>query len=211
MLIGPTLTLILPRISSPSTESRVAPGMQGATLSTSSSTSHARSLGTGTMNECSSSILLSSRCRCQCSAGQYLREVAPVIGRTMQVCRWFRPICRAFRGRGERGAVGRRPRGGCLSGGGPDRYGSHIRQPDPGLGRVPVRSPGQSGHADDRPSLRGSVELLVTIAPVRAKLWHPYPCEDLVGRQSGGEVVHEEVRRRDLPGASRARGKQGAA
>src|SRR5262249_48389809 len=86
MLIGPTLTLILPRISSPSTESRVAPGMHGATLSTSSSTSQARSLGTGTVNECSSSILLGSCRRCQCSAGQHPREVAPVVGAPVQVC-----------------------------------------------------------------------------------------------------------------------------
>src|ERR1700722_9002673 len=89
MLIGPTLTLIRPLIRSPSTESRVVPGMQGATLSTSSSTSQARFFGTGTVNECSSSISLSSRCRCQCSSGQYLREVAPVGGRPMQVCRVF--------------------------------------------------------------------------------------------------------------------------
>ena len=41
---------------SPSTESRVAPGIRGATRSTSSSTSHAWSTGTGTVNECSSSI-----------------------------------------------------------------------------------------------------------------------------------------------------------
>src|SRR6185437_407753 len=210
MLIGPTLTLILPRISSPSTESRVAPGMQGATLSTSSSTSQARSLGTGTVNECSSSISLSSRCltntpqcvprtlvrgthcRCQCSAGQYPREVAPVVGRTMQVCRWFRPIGRAFRRRGERGAVGLRPCGGCLSGGSPDRYGAHVREPDPGLGHMPVRSSGQSGHADDRPSLRGSVELLVTITPVRSEFAHPYPCQDLARRERRGQVVKEE-------------------
>ena len=56
MAIGPTFTLIRPLMLSPSTESREAPGMQGATLSTSSSTSHARSSGTGTVNECSSSI-----------------------------------------------------------------------------------------------------------------------------------------------------------
>ena len=35
---------------------RVAPGMQGSTRFTSISTSHARSSGTGTVNECSSSI-----------------------------------------------------------------------------------------------------------------------------------------------------------
>src|SRR5215469_11291872 len=193
MLIGPTLTLILPRISSPSTESREAPGMQGATLSTSSSTSQARSLGTGTVNECSSSISLSSRRRCQCSAGQYPREVTPVVGRTMQVCRWFSSIGRAHRRRGERGAVGLRPCCGCLSGGSPDRYGAHVREPDPSLRYLPVRSPDQSGHADDRPGLRGSVELLVTIAPARSELRHPYPCEYLVGRQRRRQVVDEEL------------------
>src|ERR1700684_3735510 len=166
MLIGPTLTFIRPLITLPSNESTVAPGMQGATFSTSSSTSHARSLVTGTVNECSSSISLSSRCCCQRSAGQHLGQVAPVVGRTAQVCRWFGPI-------------GRGP-------------GS------PGLSYMPVRSPGQSGHADDRPGLRRPVELLVTIAPVASQFGHPYPAQGsarLMPAENYPGVLHQSSRR----------------
>src|SRR5580693_6290773 len=49
-----------PVTTSPSNSSTVAPGMHGAILSTSSSTSHARSGGTGTVKEWSSSMLISS-------------------------------------------------------------------------------------------------------------------------------------------------------
>ena len=54
--MGPTLTLTLPSIVSPSNDSTVAPGMQGAMRSTSSRTSHAWPTGTGTENRCSSCI-----------------------------------------------------------------------------------------------------------------------------------------------------------
>ena len=55
---GPTLTLIRPLTTSPSTSSTVAPGMQGAIRSTSSRTSQAWSGGTGTVKEWSSSIAI---------------------------------------------------------------------------------------------------------------------------------------------------------
>src|SRR5215472_5006782 len=57
---GPSLTLTWPSTESPSTDRTLAPGMQGAIRSTSSSTSHACSGGTGTVNELSSSMAIRS-------------------------------------------------------------------------------------------------------------------------------------------------------
>src|SRR5215469_12696544 len=105
--------------------------------------------------------------------------MTPVVGCSVQVRRWFGPVGCARGRRIQRLAGGFGTRRGGLDGTGPDRYRPHIGQPDPGLSHVPVRSPGQSGHSDDRPSLRGPVELLVTIAPVRAEFGHLYPGEDL--------------------------------
>ena len=53
---GPSLTFTLPLKSSPSTDSRVAPGMHGAIASTSRSVCHAVSASEGTVNEFSSCI-----------------------------------------------------------------------------------------------------------------------------------------------------------
>src|SRR5262249_26111497 len=57
-VMGPTLTLTMPRYSSPSISWSCAPGMQGAMRSTSSSTFQASSTGTATRN--SSSIFTSA-------------------------------------------------------------------------------------------------------------------------------------------------------
>src|SRR3712207_3529305 len=56
--IGPSLTFTRPVKSSPVTESRAAPGMQGAIRSMSSSTRQASSIGTGTVNEFSNCTVL---------------------------------------------------------------------------------------------------------------------------------------------------------
>ncbi len=51
---GPSLTFTVPLNVSPSTEVRVAPGMQGATRSASSTAFHTSSMGAGTVNSWSS-------------------------------------------------------------------------------------------------------------------------------------------------------------
>src|SRR5262245_57728440 len=76
---------------------------------------------------------------------------------------------------------------------------------------MPVRSSGQCGHSDDRPGLRGPVELLVTIAPIPAQLRYSYPGQDLTCLQSRCQVVDEEVARRDLTVAARAASDHGGA
>src|ERR1022692_1054369 len=207
--MGPTLTLIFPEMTSPSTPSMVAPGMQGATLSTSSSTSQACSGGTGTTNECSSSISSDSRrCR-QCSAGQPPRKVTAVVGRTMQVrgrlC--FRVGMLSGRPQGglARLGSGRRP----LRGPGPDRDGAHVGEPDPRLGDRPIRAPDQRGHAHGGPGLRRPVELLVSITPSWSELRHPDPGQNLVRTQRRGQVVDEEILGGDLTLAAWAAGYQG--
>jgi hypothetical protein len=60
---GPSLTRTVPANSSPEYVVSVAPGMHGATRSTSSSTRHAWSTGTGTPKLCSSRIGLLSTAR----------------------------------------------------------------------------------------------------------------------------------------------------
>src|ERR1700730_15062270 len=179
--MGPTFTLIRPEMTSPSTASMVAPGMQGATCSTSSSTSQACSGGTGMVNECSSSISSDSRrCR-QCSAGQHASQVAPVIGCAVQVGGRLRFGVGELGGRPQGAAARLGPGGGLFRRAGPDGDSAHVGQPYPGLGDVPIGPPGQRGHADDRPRLGGPVELLVVVTPVRAELGHPEAGEYLAG------------------------------
>src|SRR5215207_1756559 len=78
--MGPTFTFSRPWIVSPSKDSTVAPGTQGAVRSTSSSRSQACATGTGTENWCSSCIALPPTCGGPGPSGECPRQVLTVVG-----------------------------------------------------------------------------------------------------------------------------------
>ncbi len=176
--------------------------MHGATCSTSSRACQACSGGTGMMNECSRSMSLSSSRDRQRPSGQHPRQMAPVVGRAVQVCRRLRVLVGVRCGRPQGATVGLGPGDRLFRRPGPHRNRAHVREPDAGLRHMPIGTPGNSGHPHGRPRLGRPVELLITIAPCRAEFGHPDPGEYLAGRQRGGQVVPGPARARSVTRAA---------